>query len=112
MLPRQHRAPHPLAAAGKRSGKGYGSSGGGGGGASSSGPTAVDGRSLRGYAKVLADGGELGAAANSQKAVGPFKLGEEEKFLLLVRRQKGAISAIDANCGAWVVDGWWWWSLG
>ena len=47
--------------------------------------------------------GELAAAANSQKAVGPFSFGGEEKFLLLVRRQGGAISALDANCGAFAL---------
>lgn len=54
MLSRQRQPVAPMEA--KRGGKGYGSSGGAGGG--SAGPTAVDGRSLRGFSKVLADGGE------------------------------------------------------
>lgn len=41
-------------------------------------------------------GSELADAEGSQKAVGPLK---DDKFLLLIRRKEGRVSAIDANCG-------------
>lgn len=46
--------------------------------------------------QVLEVGTELAEAEGSQKAVGPLK---DDKYLLLIRRKAGAISAIDANCG-------------
>ncbi len=101
MLPRQQAQPRVAPAAAAAKGKGYGRSSGGSS-SGNSGPVAVDGRSLRGYSKVLEEGAGLGAAKDSQKAVGPFKVGSEEKFLLLVRRDKGKVAALDANCGAFV----------
>ncbi|GAB5037354.1 Hypothetical protein NocV09_07400090 [Nannochloropsis oceanica] len=60
------------------------------------GPQSLSGNSLRGFTKVLEVGTELAEAEGSQKAVGPLK---DDKYLLLIRRKAGAISAIDANCG-------------
>ncbi|EKU22693.1 hypothetical protein NGA_0482400 [Nannochloropsis gaditana CCMP526] len=65
-------------------------------GGAASGPQSVTGESLRGFTKVLDVGSELADAEGSQKAVGPLK---DDKFLLLIRRKEGRVSAIDANCG-------------
>ena len=48
-------------------------------------------------------GTELAEAEGSQKAVGPLK---DDKYLLLVRRKAGAVTAIDANCGRFSQGGW------